>query len=149
MATEKIVDKFFSRRLFIQVADVYTGVSEVAFVISQLGSVKEKESLYETDGPVKRASYVAEIIIYYDKNSRLVVRFDAKGDSTLNTLTLDISGEFQAREVETEGIMTKAFHEYYTARVSPFLRKLAEENISSIWNALEYQMKLRFKYSYA
>ena len=148
MVVEKIVERFFSRRLFIQVSDIYTGTSDIANVVSQLGA-KESENLYETDGPRKRTSYVAELIKHLDRNSRLKILFDAKGDSTLNTLTLDVIAEFQVRNAETAGVMLKTFNEYYMARVAPFLRKIAEQDLIALWNSLEYQIKLRFKYSYA
>jgi hypothetical protein len=148
MTVEKISETFFSRRLFIQVSDVYTGTSDIANVVSGLGA-KEIENLYETDGPRKRASYVAELVKLLDRNSRLKILFDAKGDSTLNTLTLDIRAEFQTRSISTEGVMMRTFTEYYMTRVAPFLRKLAEQELIGIWNSLEYQIKLRFKYSYA
>lgn len=148
MLEEKIVDTFFSRRLFIQVDDIYTGTMDIANVISKAGA-KEIENLYETDGPRKRTSYVAHLIKPMDKNSRLKIIFDAKGDSTMNTLTLDITAEFQTRNIETAGIITKTFHEYYAARVAPFMRQLAGQHFTSVMDYLEYQIKLRFKYSYA
>ena len=148
MPVTKIADRFFFRRLFIQVSDVYTGTTDVANIISRMGA-KEMENLYETDGPGRRTSYVAELVKPMDRNSRLKIIFDAKGDSTLSTLTLDITGEFQTRTIDAEGIMLRTFHEYYMIHVAPFLRKLAEQDMSGVWSALEYQIKLRFKYSYA
>ncbi len=148
MPVEKIIERFFSRRLFIETSDVYTATTDIAHVISQLG-VKELENLYETDGPSRRTSYVAEMVKHLDRNSRLKITFDAKGDSTLNTLTLDVAAEFQIRRIEEAGIMLKTFHEYYLAHVSPFLRKLAQQELIAVWNMLEYQIRLRFKYSYA
>lgn len=148
MVVEKVAERFFTRRMFIQVSDIYTATMDIANIISQMGA-KEIENLYETDGPRKRTSYVAELIKLLDKNARLKIIFDAKGDSTLNTLTLDVTAEFQTRAIETTGIMTKTFHEYYMARVAPFLRRLAEQELIAVWNTLEYQIKLRFKYSYA
>lgn len=148
MVVEKIIDRFFSRRLFIQVSDVYTGTSDIANIIAILGA-KEIENLYETDGPRRRTSYVSELVKPLDRNSRLKLIFDAKGDDMFNTLTLDITAEFQTRNIETMGAVTQTFYEYYKAHVLPFMRKLAEQNLISIWSSLEYQIKLRFKYSYA
>ncbi len=145
---EKIDDAFFSRRIFIQVEDIYTGMTDVANMLSKLGAM-EIQNLYETDGPHKRASYAAELVKTLDRNSRLRLVFSAKGESTFNTLTLDITAEFQTRMTEGTGIMTKTFHEYYMAHVSPFLRKLAEQELNSMWGAIEYQIRLRFKYSFA
>ncbi len=145
---ETIGDAFFSRRLFIQVGDIYTGTTDISNIVSKLGA-RELQNLYETDGPHKRATYVAELVKVMDRNSRLHVMFTAKGESSFNTLTLDITAEFQTRTSGMSGLLTKTFHEYYMAHVSPFLRKLAEQEMISIWAALEYQIKLRFNYSYA
>jgi hypothetical protein len=148
MASEKVIDVFFARRIFVDVGDIYAGTVDISNIISSLG-VKEIENLYETDGPNKRTSYVAELIKPLDRNSRLKITFDAKGDDTLNTLTLDVAAEFQMRLIEVQGIVLLTFHEYYRRHVAPFLRKLAQQELISVWNFIEYQIKLRFKYSYA
>lgn len=145
---EKIIEDMFSRKIFIETEDIFFSTAELAGMMEKLGA-RRTENIYETDGPRKRTSVVYVLTNFVDGRSRARITFDIKADSMLNILTLTISAAFEVKTDPEAGFFTKTFFDFYVSGISPVLRKIAAEQIKDVWKQVEYQLRLRFKYSYA
>lgn len=146
--TEKIIDEFFSRKIFIETEDIFSATAELGNIIEKLGA-RQRENIYETDGPRKRASVIYILTKLMDRHARAKILFDIKADSMLNIMTLTISASFEIKSEPEAGFFSKAFYDFYAVSTAPLLKRMAIEEIRSIWKQVEYQLRLRFKYSYA
>ncbi len=145
---ERVVDELFSRKIFIEAEDIFLTSTELGNIIEGLGA-RRIENVFETDGPRKRTSLVYTLVKLMDRLSRLKMVFDIKADSMLNILTLTISASFETKTDPEAGFFTKTFQNFYSSSISNVLRRMAVEQMKGVWKQIEYQIKLRFKYSYA
>ena len=145
---EKIIDELFSRKIFIEVGDIFLSSTELGNIIEGLGA-RQRENIYETDGPRKRASLVYVLTKLMDRHSRARIMFDIKADSMMNIITLTISASFETKSDPEAGFFSRSFYEFYAGSIASVLRRMAVEEIRNVWKQIEYQVKLRYKYSYA
>lgn len=145
---EKIIDEMLSRKIFIETDDIFLSSAELGNIIDGLGA-RQRENIYETDGPRKRASLVYVLTKLMDRHSRARIMFDVKADSMMNIITLTISASFETRTDPEAGFFSRSFYDFYAAAIAPVLKRMALEEIRNVWKQMEYQVKLRYKYSYA
>lgn len=145
---EKIIDELFSRKIFIEVEDIFLPSTELGNIIEGLGA-RQRENIYETDGPRKRTSLVYVLTKLMDSHSRARIAFDIKADSMMNIITLTISASFETKSDPEAGFFSRSFYEFYASSIASVLRRMAVQEIRNIWKQVEYQLRLRFKYSYA
>ncbi len=125
----KIRETLFSKSFSVENSDPYGLSLDFMHSMSENYLIYERKNMFETDGPVKKAFVVFDIVEMLDKFAHIFVSFSMESEN--NALFVDISGEFVV-QIKEEGAFTNIFTEFYLNNIFPQLKRVSQQKFAKL-----------------
>ena len=130
----QIRESLFSKGFSVENENPYILALDMMKKLSEHYIIYERKNVFETDGPVKKATLVFDVVEPLDKFSHVRVNFSMEGENSI--LYVDVKGEFVLK-IKDQGFFTEVFTEFYLNNIFPTLRRVSEQRVKELNRELE------------
>lgn len=130
----EVRETLFTKSFSVENDDTYALSIQFMKRLSDIGRIYERKNVYETDGPVKKAAVVFDLVEVLDSFSCIIINFSLESEN--RTLYVDILAEFVLR-IRDYGYFTEVFTDFYLHSIFPVLRKVSEKRVKELEQQLE------------
>jgi len=125
----EIRETLFTKSMVVETDDPYIVAMDFMKRVSDNHAVYERQNAFATDGPVKKATLVFDVVEALDAFSQIEVNFSMEGEN--NSLYINVKAEFVVR-IKEKGLFSEVFTEFYLKNVYPSLQKASARTMQEI-----------------